>query len=102
MEKIAIKQVKAKPISLFVRLRPLFTAAAGVAIVLTLGNAIQHTLQNKQIETDYNYESYQDTYNDPNIAYDYVSTALRKVSEGISQLQPDTIDMQVKGAELND
>ena len=43
-----VPPVKAKKISMTQRLRPLFKAAAIVAIILTLGNAIQVAMQTKE------------------------------------------------------
>ena len=54
--------VKARTISLRERLQPLFRAAATVAIVLTLGNAMNITFQHERTQTDdINYAAYKDT-----------------------------------------
>ncbi|MBR1933163.1 MAG: hypothetical protein IJ841_05705 [Prevotella sp.] len=77
------KTVKARTISLSERLRPLFRAAAIVAVVLTLGNAINVSLQREQPASDeINYAAYKDTYDDPSMAYDQVEDALQLLSEG--------------------
>lgn len=82
------KTVKARTIRLGERLRPLFRAAAIVAVVLTLGNAINVSLQGEQTQTDdINYAAYKDTYDDPAVAYDKVEDALELLSEGFSRLQ---------------
>lgn len=59
--------IKARKLTLSYRLRPLYRAAASVAIVLLLGTAAQHTF-NRQSEPkgwDYNVANYHDTYNAP-------------------------------------
>lgn len=77
--------VKAKRITLSRRLMPLYKAAATVAIILTLGNAAQNSFQSKSQADDYNYDSYQDSYSDPSVAYDHVSNALDMVSQGLCE-----------------
>lgn len=76
--------VKAKTIRFSQRLQPLFKAAAVIAIVLTLGNAAQSSFTSRSAQQEYNYEHYQDTYNDPEIAYDQVSYALKMVARGLN------------------
>jgi len=95
---------KARIISFNERLKPLYRAVAAVAIVLTLGNAIEHSFKNSSTESDYNYDTYKDTYNDPNVAYEKVSTTLQFMSEnGVasSENKADSLkkDMQSKMAE---
>lgn len=78
--------VRARRIPFAVRFRPFFKAAAAVAIVLTLGNAAQHSFKNNDTTTpDYNYATYKDTYEDPQVAYDKVSSALKDMSDGLKQ-----------------
>lgn len=79
------EQVKARRITFSHRLMPLYKAAASVAIVLTLGNAIQTTVVQKDPDHGYKYENYQDSYKDPSVAYDQVSNALQMVSQGLSE-----------------
>jgi anti-sigma-K factor RskA len=80
--------VKARTISLSQRLRPLFRAAAVVAIVLTLGNAMNITFRQDRTQADdINYAAYKDTYEDPAIAYDQMENALQLISEGFSHAQ---------------
>lgn len=77
--------VKARTISMRQRLQPLFRAAAVVAIVLTLGNAMNLSLrQSDSAETDINYAAYKDTYDDPAVAYDQMEDALQLISKGYS------------------
>ena len=61
-------EVKARRVPLTIRMRPLYKAAAIVAITLSLGTAAQRSF-NKEMENDYNYETYKDTYTDPQVAY---------------------------------
>ena len=79
------EQVKARRITFSHRLMPLYKAAASVAIVLTLGNAIQTTVVQNDPDHGYKYENYQDSYKDPSVAYDQVSNALQMVSQGLSE-----------------
>lgn len=76
--------VKAKTINFSQRIRPLFKAAAVIAILLTLGNAAQHSLTPQNAQKEYNYDHYQDTYKDPEVAYDQVSYALQMVARGLN------------------
>lgn len=76
--------VKAKKVTLSQRLKPFYKAAAVVAIAVTLGNAAQSSFK-EQREEDYNYDSYQDTYTDPAVAYDKVSDALDMVSKSLGE-----------------
>jgi hypothetical protein len=79
-------RVKARTVSLGERLRPLFRAAAVVAIVLALGQAMHFsTYHASQQADDINYANYKDTYDDPGMAYDQVEDALQLMSEGFSQ-----------------
>ena len=95
LEQIEQSEPRARVIALRHRLAPLFRAAAAVAIVVTLGNAAQQSF-NRSEQSDYNYDTYQDTYHDPNVAYEKVSSALMLVSEGI---QSDSLTRdEVKGS----
>lgn len=92
--------VKARRITWSRRLMPLYKAAASVAIILTLGNTAQHSFRGQSTGSDYNYENYQESYNDPAMAYDQVSDALQMVSQGLSEtmkedsLWNDTAELQ--------
>jgi len=86
-------RVKAVTITLGDRLKPLMRAAAAVAIVLTLGNAMRFTMQQAQPQQDdINYAEYHDTYTDPNAAYQQASQALLLVTQGLAQLQTQQND----------
>lgn len=82
--------VKARKITFSHRLMPLYKAAASIAIILTLGNAVQTAFTSKDTEDHgYNYENYQDSYKDPSVAYDQVSNALQMVSQGLSEVSDE-------------
>lgn len=90
--------VSARRIPFTIRLRPLFKAAAAVAIVLTLGNAAQRSFRNASCSApDYNYSTYEDTYEDPQVAYDEVSAAFRNMSDGLREKHKcDSLGISVK------
>lgn len=94
--------VKARRLTLTGRLMPLFKAAAVVAIIVSLGNITQRSLA-PEANLDYNYDAYKDTYNDPQVAYRQISSALKMVSEGINKSQSkylaDSITGRIKDAE---
>lgn len=70
-------------------LRPFCRAAAVVAVVLTIGNAAQHQFGNNESEApDYNYATYKDTYTDPQVALDEVSSAIKAVSASMPVALP--------------
>lgn len=78
--------VKARHLTLVGRFMPLFKAAAVVALMLSLGNVAQHTFFADEA-VEYNYDAYTDTYDDPEVAYEQVSSALIMLSEGINKSQ---------------
>lgn len=94
--------VKARRLTLKGRLVPLFRAAAVVAIVLSLGSVTQHSFYSGD-NLDYNYDTYKDTYNDPQVAYKQISSALMMVSEGINKSQSkhlaDSVTHQIGSVE---
>ena len=78
--------VKARKVTWVRRMMPFYKAAASIAIILTLGNAAQNSFRHAEtLESDYNYESYQDSYSDPAMAYDQISDALQMVSQSLSE-----------------
>ena len=83
------KRVKARTIRLTERLRPLFAAAAMVAIVLTVGNAINQSLRSDNTWTDLDeYASIKDDSQEPNVAYDQVSDSLTLAKDNIPMTLP--------------
>ena len=78
--------VKAKRLTLAGRFMPLLKAAAVITLMFSLGNVAQHTFFAGEA-LDYNYDSYTDTYDDPEVAYKEVSSALIMLSEGINKSQ---------------
>jgi hypothetical protein len=86
--------VKARHLTLVSRFMPLMKAAAMVAFVITLGSVAQRSFFAED-KLDYNYATYKDTYKDPQMAYEQLSSALMKVSKGIkksqAQLSADSI-----------
>ncbi|WP_321333826.1 hypothetical protein [uncultured Bacteroides sp.] len=86
LAEVEVPVVKAKRLTLVGRFMPLFKAAAVVAILLSLGNVAQRTFYAAD-DLDYNYDTYTDTYDDPEVAYKQVSSALMMLSEGINKSQ---------------
>lgn len=80
------KVVKAEHITLVRRLRPLYRAAAAVAIVTLLGTAAQHSFNGNQNANsagwDYNQSAYKDSYQDPQKAYEASMKTLQMFKEG--------------------
>ena len=79
--------VKVKRITLMSRLRPLYHAAAAVAIVTLLGTAAQQSFQPDSTQTvpagwDYNQSAYKDSYQDPQKAYEEGMKALELFKQG--------------------
>ena len=97
LTRIGENSVQARRNTITLRLRPFYRAAAAIAIIFTLGLAAQHTFEQTeqaQEEPNYNYASYKDTYTDPQVAYEQLSSALETVSGGLRasgiSLTPDT------------
>ena len=88
--------VKARTIRLSERLRPLLRAAAVVAVVLSLTQAMNLSLsQGQQQNDEINYADYKDTYDDPVAARGQVEDALQLLSEGYSQAHQGATLMSV-------
>lgn len=99
LDRIQEPVVKARRNTLHLRLMPFYRAAAVVAIVACIGLAAQHSFQNDTEEpaVSYNYATYKDTYSDPQVAYEQVSSALRTVSDGLRRSglgSPDSISTE--------
>ncbi len=99
VEKPVVKARRLTPMSRFM---PLFKAAAVVALIFTLGNVAQRSFFTED-NLDYNYDTYKDTYDDPQMAYRQISSALMMVSEGINKsqdkLSADSLAQQVEYAD---
>ena len=76
--------VKAKRITFMSRIAPLFKAAAAVALVVLIGNVVHRTILEDEMN-GYDYENYVDTYDNPEAAYQQVSSALMMISESINK-----------------
>lgn len=85
LSQIEAPVVKARRITFVARLTPLFKAVAMVAVVLSFGAVLQQSLFAEKNTLDYNYEAYTDTYDDPEVAYKQVSSALMMLSEGMNK-----------------
>lgn len=92
--------VKAKRLTWTGRFMPLLKAAAVVALMLSLGNVAQHTFFANDA-LDYNYDAYTDTYDDPEVAYKQVSSALMILSEGINKSQDRNLADSVRVGEVD-
>ena len=78
------KQVKARTIRLTDRLRPLFGAAAMVAILLTVGNAINQSMRHDTTWMDLEeYASIKVESQGPDVAYNQVSDTLTLAKDEI-------------------
>lgn len=87
--------VKARRLTLVGRFMLLLKAAAVVAFMLSLGSVAQHTFFANET-LDYNYDTYTDTYDDPEVAYKQVSSALMMLSEGINKSQDQNLADSVR------
>jgi hypothetical protein len=102
-EKIKTPIVKARSLTLVGRFMPMMKAAAMVAMVFTLGSVAQQTFFADDNALDYNYATYKDTYSDPQMAYEQVSSALQKVSMGMNKSHKLMVDSlhQSSGSSIN-
>lgn len=85
--------VRARRVSFWSRLRPLTHAAAAVALVALVGTGAQHIFsqQDKTPAWDYNAESYHDTYNTPQEAYEDLDEGLRDLQEALIATPADSL-----------
>jgi len=84
-----IPQVKARVVSLTERLRPLFGAAATVAILLTLGNAISQSMKNNNVWVDMDqYATNEVVSEGPAVAYGQVSDSLTLAKDEQQMVAP--------------
>lgn len=86
--------VKARPLTLRRRLRPLYHAAASVAIVALLGTAAQHAFQRRDAQPvwDYNAAAYQDSYDNPQEAYEVLGDGLQELRDVLGTSRPAKAD----------
>lgn len=86
--------VKAARMGFTRKLRPLFRAAAAVAIVTLIGLAAQHSLQSAQEEPtvgwNYDRQAYKDSFDDPQKAYEAGIRALKIFKLGAQTAVSDT------------
>lgn len=83
----SMKVVNVEHITLARRLRPLYRAAASVAIITLLGTSTQHWFTKEDanangIGWDYNQSAYKDSYQDPQRAYEASVKTLELFKEG--------------------
>lgn len=73
--------VRARRVNFAARLRPLYHAAASVAIVVLMGTAAQHIFTRPDADTgwDYNANTYQDSYDNPQEAYETLSSGIEEL-----------------------
>ena len=93
--------VKVKKLGLAHRFRPLYKAAAAVAIVTLLGNAAQHSFRqadgNEGATWDYNQSAYQDSYEDPQKAYEMSMKAFEMFKQGQQTAAIDSAKLKAVG-----
>ncbi len=97
------KVVPVQHISLMRRLRPLYRAAAAVAIVTLLGTAAQHSFTSPSTEApagwDYNQSAYKDSYQDPQKAYEASMETLEMFKQGAQTAVNDSANHATDGTE---
>ena len=98
---VEVPHVKARPFTLARRLRPLYRAAASVAIVLLVGGAAHRALNREEAPAgwDYNAAGYTDTYQTPETALDESLEALKMVQDGLktAAIEADSTTMTDAG-----
>ena len=92
---VADKEKNRKPIvrkMSYGKLRPLYRAAAVVAVVALIGNAAQHSFDKEEQPAgwDYNSQGYTDTYKNPQTAYEESMEALKIVQDGLKTASVDS------------
>ena len=85
--------VLAQRLTLSYRLRPLYRAAAIVAVFLLVGGAVQYTFNQQKNPQgwDYNAANYQDTYRIPQEAFEAGMGGLEEIQD-LLQTSPNTLD----------
>lgn len=106
LSQIEVPVVKAKHITFVARLTPMFKAVAMVVVVLSFGSILQQSFFADRNQLDYNYDAYTDTYDDPEVAYKQVSSALMMLSEGMNkskdQHPADSIKLNIDAELINE
>ena len=97
------KVVPVRRISRMRRLRPLYRAAAAVAIVTLLGTAAQHSFTSSSTSApagwDYNQSAYKDSYQDPQKAYEASMKTLEMFKQGAQTAVNDSANHAADGTE---
>lgn len=93
--------VKIRKVSYIRKVYPFMRAAVIIGVFLALSNVVQHSMFKDDVPMDYNYDAYTDTYTDPEVAYETVSSALMILSEGLnnSQAKQSTDSLRVEKVE---
>lgn len=106
LSRIEAPVVKAKRITFMTRLAPMFKAVAMIAVVVSLGSVLRQSFFAEKSPLDYNYEAYTDTYDDPEVAYKQVSSALMMLSEGMNKSKdrhpPDSLKACADAESINE
>lgn len=100
LTQVEVPVVKARRLTLAGRFMPLFKAAAVIVVMLSLGNVVQRSFFANET-LDYNYDAYTDTYDDPAVAYEQVSSALMMLSEGINKSQDQNLADSVRADKVD-
>ncbi len=101
LSQVEEEPVRIRKVSFIRKIYPLMRAAVVVGVFLALSNVVHHTMFKDDVPMDYNYDAYTDTYTDPEIAYETVSSALMILSEGLnnSQAKHSTDSLRVEKTE---
>lgn len=102
LSQIEAPVVKARRVTFATRIMPMFKAAAMIAAVISLGAVLQQSFFADRNALDYNYDAYTDTYDDPEVAYKQVSSALMMLSEGMNKSKDQHLSDSLKLPEKPD
>lgn len=96
--------IKAHRLTLNYRLRPLYRAAAVVAVFLMVGGAVQHTFnrQNYPAGWDYNMANYQDTYMAPQEAFEASMGGIEEIQNLLRDVPSPTDSLNERLQQPND
>ncbi len=97
--------VKARRTTIFMRLRPLYQAAAAVAVVVLMGTSVQYAFNGSASAEGWDYDAanYKDSYNTPREAYDgTVDKALDGIKEALliskDNIETDSLESDIVNA----